>query len=305
MEDLTTTLTNLVPAECKMTYEGYQKKWEAKRQKVFDVYRPAFPDEVITDYFICDIDRVNREDEACKLCTGVPCKKKSNQGFRHKVETCYNQLTVKVVPCSFCLAEKQMKRAAAQFKRAKIPPMYVGKTFEDYDVTPENDKAVRWAHFLIDNPNSMYFYGSPGVGKTFLASILAQEYLKQGKAVIFADVPSLLADLRSTFYKNADTKLDELMQTLSEVQILFLDDLGAEMATEWSVEQLYLIINSRYNSNRQTVVTSNCNLDEVAQKLNNPKDAKEEGISGSRIASRLKQMCKICSIGGDDRRLRR
>lgn len=305
MEDLTTTLTDLIPTEYKMTYDEYKKIWELKRQKVFEDFRAEFPDEVITDYFVYEINRVNREDEPCKLCTGVPCKKKSNQGFRHKVESFYNQLTVKVVPCSFCLAEKQLKRAAAQFKRAKIPPMYVGKTFDDYEVTPENDKAVRWAHFLIDNPNSMYFYGAPGVGKTFLAAILAQEYLNQGKAVIFADVPSLLADLRSTFYKNTDTKLDELMQTLSEVQILFLDDLGAEMATEWSVEQLYLIINSRYNSNRQTVVTSNCNLDEVAQKLNNPKGAKDEGISGSRIASRLKQMCKVCSIGGDDRRLRR
>lgn len=305
METMKATLVKLMPQGVDIDELLRQAKLKAEhdRQLIFDKYRAAYPTEYISDYFIREIKLAERQEKPCGACRGVPCKKDNADGFRHKVIPFNGELTLTAYRCPFVLRDAQQKRAAGQFQRAKIPAKYAGKTMADYRVDAGNAKAVKFYEYALKEVVSLFYYGNPGVGKTFLTAILAQDYLKAGRSVIFADVPSLLADLRTSFAKDSEKNIEDQLRLLSEVDVLFLDDLGAEMATEWAVEQLYLIINARYSGNRQIVVTSNHSLDEIADILNNPKNSKREGITGSRIASRLKQMCKVCGIGGGDKRL--
>jgi DNA replication protein DnaC len=71
-----------------------------------------------------------------------------------------------------------------------------------------------------------------------------------------------------------------------------MDDLGVEKTSEWSMQTLYTITDWRYRELRQTLVTSNLTLDEIAGKV------------GDRIASRIAGMCKVVELKGKDRRIK-
>ncbi len=109
------------------------------------------------------------------------------------------------------------------------------------------------------NPHgNLLLLGSVGSGKTHLAAAIANERLAMGKPAVFVVVPELLNYLRQSFQKDADSTYDVRSAELMECGLLILDDLGAEKATPWVAEQLYLLFNHRYNAALPTVVTSNC-----------------------------------------------
>lgn len=141
--------------------------------------------------------------------------------------------------------------------------------------------------------DSLYLYGGTGTGKTFLASLVAKEFWE--KSCVFRDVPSLLAELKGTFGKNDLTQ--KFMARCEKTRLLILDDLGAGLITEWSVGILYEIINTRYNANRSVVVTGNYDFDGLERRL-----SVADKFSGSRIISRLKEMCSTAYLGEEDRR---
>ena len=129
--------------------------------------------------------------------------------------------------------------------------------------------------------------------------------MKSGKSVIFGDVPSLLEDLRSSYGKDNDNHIEEQMNAFSQADLVVLDDVGTEKPTEWAVNRLYLIINDRYNANKPLIITSNYTSKEIEERLNNPTDAKTAGVTGSRIVSRIAEMCKVLTIRGEDRRVKK
>lgn len=283
------------------------EEWEKEKQRRMEEVKAELGEDregEFSDWFVFMYRQKKKECAACESCGGVPCKKTVNVGFKFRPIVDAGTWTIANCRCPYITAENRKKKIAEQFKRAKIPAKYLGKTLADYKIDEFNKNAVAWYKSLLEKPQSLYLYGVPGVGKTFLMSILAQEYLKRGRSVIFADVPNLLAELRTSFGKDVDKKLEEMQESLMECDVLFLDDLGAEMATQWSVEQLYLIINARYAAGTQIIVTSNHNLDELAGKLNNPKGADKDCKTGSRISSRLSEHCKLCRMQGNDRRIR-
>jgi hypothetical protein len=82
-----------------------------------------------------------------------------------------------------------------------------------------------------------------------------------------------------------------LIEKYAGSRCLIMDDLGVEKTSKWSMQALYSIIDRRYRDERQTLVTSNLTLNEIAEKV------------GDRIASRIAGMCKVVEIKGADRRL--
>ena len=206
--------------------------------------------------------------------------------------------------CKYNLQELQKRRIAQKFERCRIPAKYVGKGFESYEVTADNQAAVKWAKYVIENPSKgLMIFGVPGCGKTHLAAIIAQEDIKRGRSVIFSDVPNLLDTLKATFTEHNDidgkkqATLDTLMRDLSRVDLLILDDIGTEYSTEWAMERLYIIVNDRYNREKPIIATSNFNAEGL--------EARFKDIKGKRIVSRISEMCQPVLIRGSDRRKRR
>lgn len=249
-----------------------------------------------------EIVEIERAQDLCRGCTGESCKQVS-QGMIPVVDTSYGRFCYALRPCKHECNRREKLRIARLFSSARIPRAYEGDTFADYTVTDGNRKAVESARWVLDGGSGVFLYGVRGTGKTKLAAIIANERARAGHPVLFASVPDLMADIRASF---DDGNTAETVQAVKETPFLVLDDLGAEKMSEWVGEQLFCIVNHRYNERLQTVVTSNYSPTEIighmatVDKRGNVID----DMQGQRIMSRIYGMCERVEIKGADWRMK-
>ena len=117
-----------------------------------------------------------------------------------------------------------------------------------------NRQAVNYAH----NPDGWFVLLGPyGCGKTHLAVSIAKVRVECGATVLVQTVPDLLDHLRSGFSPNAEQDFSAKFEQMRNVDLLVLDDYGAQHNTDWATEKLFQLFNYRYTKNLSTVVTSN------------------------------------------------
>src|ERR1700756_2824940 len=180
---------------------------------------------------------------------------------------------------------------------AVIPRRYLDVGFERYPVT-EIDPAVvaatrRFANRIderLDAGRGLWFMGTVGTGKTTLAMLVSKAALRAGRSVAIFSLPRLLNEIRDT-HRTERSHL-ELLDRLIGVDLLHIDDVGAERTNEWVLEELYSIVNARYEDERSVVITTNI-LD---------REALCEQVS-ERTVSRLTEMCDEIPVIGRDRRM--
>ena len=169
-----------------------------------------------------------------------------------------------------------------------IPKRFRGVSFErkpicdiDSEVLREIRRFVRTIDENVDKGHGLWFYGDVGTGKTSLAMLVSKAALEAGRSVAIYSVPHLLADIKETYDDDSPRSYADLFRRLCEVDLLHLDDLGAEKPTEWVLEQLYSIVNERWQNERSIVVTSNPRPDELRSQI------------GRRTVSRLQEIAEI------------
>jgi DNA replication protein DnaC len=181
-----------------------------------------------------------------------------------------------------------------------IPAKYRGVSFERPPVTEIEPMVVRVIRSYVedldahlDSGRGLWLMGDTGTGKTTLAMLVSKAALEAGHSVAIYSLPKLLARVRRTY--DAEPGQDSYLQffeRLTSVDLLHIDDLGAEKRSDWVLEQLYALVNERYEAQRSIVVTTN--LDEAAL---------EEQI-GPRTVSRLVEICgDPLPLFGEDRRI--
>jgi primosome component len=220
------------------------------------------------------------------------------------VETSHGRFFHVLSPCKHERNRRERLRMARLFASAHIPRAYETDTFADYEVTGGNKGAVDAARMMVDGEiGGLFVYGVRGTGKTKLAAIIANERARAGKPVLFASVPDLMADIRASFDGG---KTAETVQAVKETPFLVLDDLGSEKMSEWVGEQLFCIVNHRYNERLQTVVTSNYSPTEIIGHMASVDRRGNviDDMQGQRIMSRIYGMCERVEIKGADWRMK-
>jgi DNA replication protein DnaC len=109
----------------------------------------------------------------------------------------------------------------------------------------------------LEAGRGLWFDGPVGTGKTSLAILVAKAAKDAGRSYAVFPVPRLLAEIKRTFDRDASDSYMAFFRRLCTVDLLVLDDLGAEKQTEWVLEQLYSIVNERWQDRRSIVVTTN------------------------------------------------
>lgn len=145
--------------------------------------------------------------------------------------------------------------------------------FRNFDIRPARSSAeeresleggLRAARSFSEKPQGwLVLMGRNGCGKTHLAGAVANRCLADGRSVFFAVVPDLLDHLRASFAPGKDTGYDELFEHIRNVDVLVLDDFGAQASTEWALEKLYQVVNYRTVANLPSVVTTDRTLEEL------------------------------------------
>ncbi len=195
-----------------------------------------------------------------------------------------------------CRAQR-IARSKARTLSAVIPRRYRDVAFERPPAN-EIDPAIvaatrRYAHTIdaqLDAGRGLWFMGPPGTGKTTLAMLVSKAASDAGRSVAIYSLPRLLNEIRDTH--RSDRSHIDLLDRLTQVDLLHVDDVGAERSTDWVLEELYSIVNARYEDKRSMVITTNI-LD---------REALCEQIS-ARTVSRLTEMCDELPLLGHDHRM--
>ena len=223
-----------------------------------------------------------------------------------------------VRPCP-CVAARKLKRA---LEAAHIPERFQSCSLDDYridfpGVTRSLAMARRYAIGFVERypaetgTTGLMFMGSIGVGKTHLAvAILKALILDRGASGLFCDYREFLKQLQQTYSQRGDGSERELLDPILKTPVLVLDELGAMKPTEWVMDTVGYVLNTRYNECRMTIITTNF--------PNLPPYAEEEGIKafasmrnvprgdtlgdriGERVRSRLQEMCVPIEMEGMD-----
>ena len=112
----------------------------------------------------------------------------------------------------------------------------------------------------------LLLYGAPGNGKTFVSAAIANKLLASMVPVICVSINSLLARIKETFNSWGKEAEDTIINSLANADLLIIDDLGTEQATDWSKTMIYNIIDSRYRNGLPLIISTNVELDKLEKK---------------------------------------
>src|SRR6266702_3857060 len=202
-------------------------------------------------------------------------------------------------------------RAEALLAAARIPKRYEHCELSNYefDGPHANLMKARMAackfveEYPLDN-TGLLLIGTIGVGKTHLAvGIINELILSKGIGCLFYDYRELLKEIQNSYNESVRATELEVLRPVFETEILVLDELGAVKPTEWVWDTVSLILNTRYNDNRTTIITTNFD-NKPAGALAGPRGAAREETLGDRVGermrSRLNEMCRIIKMDGED-----
>lgn len=204
------------------------------------------------------------------------------------------------------IKEFNFKQIDKLFQNNNLGKRQLNSTFENYKITNKNkkayDNAKKYANKLIngETDKGLFITGTYGVGKTYLASCIANEVIKNKITVVFGTLIQLLDYIKDT-YKDSDVSDKEYLNLYSSVDLLIIDDLGKEKPTEWVLEKLFLIVNNRYNNYLPIVITTNYNRNQLRERL----CVNKNYSMVDSIISRLYEMCGGIEIKDEDHRMRK
>lgn len=149
-------------------------------------------------------------------------------------------------------------------------------------------------NFDDKNQKNLLFTGNTGLGKTFLSSCIANEIIKKGKNVLYQTAPVMLDSIID--YRFGKTKDSNIIDSILNVDLLIIDDLGTESMNNMKFAELFNIINTRLLNQKKitkTIISTNLNLNNLYKNYD------------ERIVSRIVGYYDICYFFGEDIRFKK
>ncbi len=207
-------------------------------------------------------------------------------------------------PCD--CRERRIAQARMRGVRSVLPATYQGVSWDRPPVSdmvrdPRTRAVLEQVRLYVDeladrlgDGRGLWLTGDVGTGKTTLAMLVSKTAIESGFSAAIYSLPRLLARIRRTYDGDAgELSYLDFFRRLTSVDLLHIDDLGAEKRSDWVLEQLYAIVDERYVTNRAMVVTTNLDNDELEEQI------------GARTVSRLAEICgDPLPLFGEDQRYR-
>ncbi|HKW15981.1 MAG TPA: ATP-binding protein [Terriglobales bacterium] len=208
-------------------------------------------------------------------------------------------------------------RAESLLALARIPKRYEHCELSNFEFDGPHahlmSARMNACKFVENYPldsTGLLLIGSIGVGKTHLAvGIIKELVLSKGIPSLFYDYRELLKQIQNSYNDSVKATELDVLRPVFETEVLVLDELGAVKPTEWVWDTVSLILNTRYNDSRTTIITTNY-PDDAARDSNGGSEfsraqraARGETLGdriGERMRSRLHEMCRIVKMEGSD-----
>lgn len=205
------------------------------------------------------------------------------------------------------LMQEFSKRVERIIKNSKMSKRNLNYKFDNFESNNSNKKVLdnlkNYSEKLVDGieKKGLILIGDNGVGKTHLACSIANKLIENGIPIIYGTLINLLAELRNSYDTDNNISEMEIIKLYENVDLLIIDDLGKEKPSEWGLEKLFTIINSRYENNLPVIITTNYNQNSLVERLS----LNGEIETAKSIISRLYEMCYLVKIDDIDHRIKK
>lgn len=244
------------------------------------------------------VDAMYRQ-EKCKICNkhGIDCK----NCFYVKVDEQAGKYFISYSNCERWKNYKQQEKINRLMEQSNVGKLFEGKTFNNFKILPATENAYNdcldFCTNYIPKSRGLRLHGRYGCGKTHLAAAILNNLLKQNIPSMMIVTANLFDCIKQGFNDKEKALIaTELVNKAKQVDVLILDDFGAEkdrdsngnlkMVGSWERENLFLLINTRYENNLTTIITTNYNMQELFE------------LFGERIMSRIAEMTKPVGMKG-------
>ena len=262
---------------------------EAKKDEYFNkiVSKLKLKPEYLEKYTSL-IEESSLEFRNCSNCKGIlECKNKVT-GFAYLPKIVEGNLIFEYKPCRFKKSQLKKEKSLKNIKNFNTPDFLKDASISKIYKTDKNRfKVINWLLDFLDNyekgNKGLYLHGNFGCGKTYLIAATLNELSKSGytSSVIFW--PEFIRDMFSDTFK-------ENLDYVKKVDLLLIDDLGAENLTPYNRDEILCpILQYRMDNNLTTFITSNLDIKALTQHLAESSKAVED-IKAGRIISRIEQL---------------
>jgi len=256
-------------------------------------------DEVAMKY-TSKLEDTLEELDHCSNCKGLFECKNRVEGHVYYPNNEEEKVVFSYAPCKY-FKESQKKLNEKMTSSKELDNARI----KDIDIEDKNRiKLIKWIKNFYDNYDldksmkGLYLHGSFGSGKTFiLASLLNELSINKKVRTEIIYFPELLRTLKDDWDFFAGK-----MEYLKSVDILLIDDIGAEKVTEWGRDEILgTILQARMNNNLCTFFTSNLTIQELERHLSLTKNS-EDVVKSRRIIERVKQLTEDLELISENRR---
>ncbi len=232
----------------------------------------------------------------CENCPSLLDCKNKIEGYVYYPKLIDNRLIFSYVACKY--KEEALKQEKNKDNNAQTARM------KDIDISDKKRvKVIKWLKQFYDNyeenpkQKGLYLHGNFGCGKTFLISALLNELALKRVRTETIYFPEMLRDLKDDW----DT-FGAKMDYYENVDILLIDDIGAEKVTTWGRDEILgTILQHRMNNHLPTFFTSNLTIEELEHHLA-LSSSSEDGVKARRIIERIKQLTEDMEMISENKR---
>ena len=189
--------------------------------------------------------------------------------------------------------ERALNRGGRYKKFSAVDLKFINSTFEKAEMTDNLAVCMRYAKAFMTKEihTGLIFYGNSGTGKTFNSACIGNYLMDRGKSVLVLNLAYYLTNLKAQ-WSSIET---EVLRKVSECDLLIIDDFGAEKITDWVLEKVFLLIDTRYKTEKPVIITTNL-------EYSRDENCDIEKIFSRRIKDRINEMCYPLCFFGESRR---
>ena len=264
------------------------------------------PTETLMKY-TTKIEKASSELKNCKKCKNIlECKNEVNgyvyypQKNDSDIEFCY-------IPCKYKKELDKNNQYRDNIYYFNISENLKNASMKTIDTKDKNRfEAIKWIDNFINQYTKgikckgIYLNGNFGCGKTYLLSAMLNELAKRGHKVAIVYYPEFLRALKESF--NTTDEFKNKFNYIKKVELLLLDDIGAETVTEWSRDEILgTILQYRMEENLPTLFTSNLTMKELETHLSTT-NKEIDNVKARRIMERIKHLTVDLTLISENKR---
>ena len=246
--------------------------------------------------YLLELMSFNKEKKACLECKVLNECRLTNRGLEPQISYLDGKIMYSYKECKFLRVVKRKESQMGHIDAMHLPRSILQASMDQFDYDRGENKQLiynKFVNFITkykngDTVKGMYLWGKYSVGKTYCLSALANELMKNSVDVIIAYYPDLVREFKSRISTNT---LEEVVSKLKQIDVLMLDDIGAENNSPWVRDEILgPIIQFRLLDEKPTFFSSNLSYKDLSESHFSNTKTKVGTIRGYRIGVRIKDL---------------